>query len=133
MQNYLADAESALRDTLGIMRFLNLKGTEERRVTIAELKKQMPPCPICGKKATITSLSFDGYFMGFDGGCPSYRINDGVHHIQRWTDPKAPSVTGITPEIVAERWTTYCEKMKAGDDMLYRLSPKQRRDMFKVV
>ena len=102
-------------------------------MTINELKKKMPPCPICGKRATICSLSFNGYFMGYDGGCSAFSINDGVHGVTEVFDVKAPKVNGITPEIVFDEWAKYCEKMKAGDDMLYRLSPKQRREMLKLV
>lgn len=102
-------------------------------MTIAEARKLMPPCPICGKKATIMLHGFDGYFLGYDGGCPSFRINDGVHGIDKSFDPKAPQVNGVTPEEVVRAWTIYCAKMKSGDNMLYRMSPRQRRSMLKLV
>lgn len=71
--------------------------------------------------------------MGYDGGCPSFCRYDGVHGITEPYDVKAPTVNGLTPEDVAEAWIIYCDKMKNGDDMSYRLSPRQRRNMFKVI
>lgn len=102
-------------------------------MTFKEAQKLMPPCPICGKKAYLSKCGFDGYFFGYDGGCPSFRLNDGVHGISESSDTKAPYVTAITPEKVVEDWRIYCEKMKAGDDMSYRLSPRQRRASLELV
>lgn len=76
------------------------------------LIEKMPRCPICGKKAIIIHMTGDGFDFGYSGGCPSYRLNDGVHGITKFYDPEAPSVDGYSAKVVFDKWVKYC-KMKA--------------------
>lgn len=83
---------------------------EGEKQTLAEMKKQMPPCPICGKKAYLMHMFCDEFDFGYSAGCPSYRLEDGVHGISECFDPKAPMVDGYSAEEAMKRWIAYCER-----------------------
>lgn len=102
-------------------------------MTIAEARKLMPPCPICGDKAYLIKDKFENYDMGYEGGCPSFRLYDGKHKIYDMYDPKVPRVHSSTVNVVLENWTKYCEYMSSGKDMSYREPPSKRREKFKLV
>ena len=82
------------------------------KLTISEMKKRMPPCPICGKKAFLSHDIVDGFDFGWSAGCPSYCLDDGVHGISEPYDPDAPKVDSHDPEIAVRKWSDYCERMK---------------------
>ena len=89
--------------------------SDEEKMSIAEMKKTMPPCPICGKKAYIDHAIVDGFDFGWDAGCPSFCLDDGVHGITESYDPEAPHITGYSAKQVYDGWIKYCErKMKDG-------------------
>ena len=76
------------------------------------LLAKMPPCPICGKKAYMMHGIVDGFDFGFDGGCPSFCLNDGKHGIAELSDPKSPNVKGFSYRSVYAKWLNYCKRMK---------------------
>ena len=40
---------------------------------------ELAPCPICGKKAFVMHSVVDGFDFGWDAGCPTAKLGDGVH------------------------------------------------------
>ena len=59
----------------------------------------LPKCPVCGKRAFIDHYTLEGVDMGFAIGCPSYKINDGVHG-----EDFRPKREGFFTATGAERW-----------------------------
>ena len=84
--------------------------TKKEKKSIKELEKQMPPCPICGKKAYLEHDVVDGYDFGYSAGCPSFKLNDGVHGITESFDPKAPRSYGYSAEQAFNNWVNYCQQ-----------------------
>lgn len=80
--------------------------------SMAELRKRMNVCPICGKKAFLNHDVVDGFDFGYSGGCPSFCLNDGIHGISERYDPRAPRVTGYTAREVFNTWERYCKMME---------------------
>lgn len=80
------------------------------KVTIAEMKKLLPPCPICGKKAFLSHDTIDGFDMGWSAGCLSYCLNDGVHGITESYDPEAPHMSSWSAEGAVVGWLAYCKR-----------------------
>lgn len=39
------------------------------------------PCPVCGRKAFIMHDVVDGFEFGWSAGCPSFKLDDGIHGI----------------------------------------------------
>ena len=87
--------------------------SEEEKLTLAEMRKQMPPCPICGKKAYLAHDVVDGFDFGYSAGCPVFCLDDGIHGISESFDPDAPRVDGYSAESVCRQWKAYCEKKNA--------------------
>ena len=81
-------------------------------MTLAEARKNMPPCPICGRKAFISHDIVDGFDMGFMAGCPQFCLDDGIHGISDMDDPIAPRVNGHSAKDVFEKWVAYCESYR---------------------
>ena len=86
--------------------------SEEEKVTLADLRKKMPPCPICGRKAYLDHSIVDGFDFGYDAGCPEYCLDDGIHGISDCYDPKAPHFNSWSPKLAFCQWYEYCERMK---------------------
>ena len=84
---------------------------EEENMTIDEMRKTMPPCPICGRKAYLMHFIVDGFDFGYGAGCPKYCLDDGIHGISDCDDPRAPKVDGYSAEQVYDLWLEYCERM----------------------
>ena len=87
-----------------------VKQSEEEKLSLAEMKKLMPPCPICGKKAFIAHDIVDGFDFGYSAGCPSFLIDDGVHGITESFDPEAPRSEGYTANEAFDNWLAYCQR-----------------------
>ena len=62
------------------------KETDNDKLSIAEAKKKLKHCPICGSKAYISKDIVDGFYFGWSVGCPRFCLNDGIHGI----DENAP-------------------------------------------
>lgn len=88
---------------------------ENEEMTISEMRKRMPPCPICGKKAYLDHSIVDGFDFGWDAGCPSYCLDDGVHGITEPYDPEAPHISSWSAEKAFEGWLAYCERREKQD------------------
>lgn len=89
---------------------------EEEKLSIKEMEKLMPPCPICGKKAFLSHDVVDGFDFGYSAGCPCYRLDDGVHGITESYDPEAPRVVGYSAKETFDRWFSYCMRKQKGKD-----------------
>lgn len=87
--------------------------SEEEAMTMTEMRKKMPPCPICGRKAYLDHFIVDGFDFGYGAGCPKYCLDDGIHGISDSNDPRAPKVDGYSKEQAYKKWIEYCERMKA--------------------
>jgi hypothetical protein len=46
--------------------------TDKDKLSIAEAKKKLKPCPICGSKAYISKDIVDGFYFGWSVGCPRF-------------------------------------------------------------
>lgn len=86
------------------------------KLTIAQIKKQMPPCPICGKKAYLDHSIVDGFDWGWDVGCPVFCLDDGIHGISEPYDPRAPHVSSWSAGKAFDEWLTYCKQMEKQND-----------------
>lgn len=88
------------------------KITAEETHSLAEIKKHLPPCPVCGKKAYISHDLVDGYDFGYSIGCPSFKIDDGVHNFT-WDSPEEDALTihyCYSKEDAVEKWLKKVEK-----------------------
>lgn len=85
-------------------------------MTMSEMRKTMPPCPICGSKAFLDNDIIDGFDFGYMAGCPRFHLDDGIHGIKFGIkgiyDAKAPRVDGYSAKDVYDKWLEYCERMK---------------------
>ena len=88
---------------------------EDEKLTLAEMRKKMPRCPICGKKAYLDHSIVDGFDFGYDAGCPSFRLDDGVHGISEPYHPDRPHINHFSAKGAFDGWIAYCERMKKGD------------------
>ena len=86
---------------------------KEENMTIAEMRKKMPSCPICGRKAYLKHFIVDGFDFGYGAGCPRYCLDDGIHGISECGDPRAPKVDGYSAKHAYDLWMEYCERMKS--------------------
>ena len=77
---------------------------------IVSLRKKLPRCPICKKKAFLSHDVVDRADMGYSVGCPAYRTGDGVHSIN------AAFYGFYTKEEAAQKWTQFCFAVGDGDD-----------------
>ena len=79
-----------------------------------ELLKELPPCPICGRKAYLSHDIADGADFGYSAGCPAFRLNDRLHGMTEQSDKKMfPEVMCCDTAIEAfNKWVKYCEKYK---------------------
>jgi hypothetical protein len=87
----------------------NAVESDAEKLTLKEAMNRMPPCPICGKKAYLMHDIVDGFDFGYSGGCPVFRLDDGIHGITESYDPKAPRVDGYSAKEVLNNWLEYCE------------------------
>ena len=87
---------------------------EAEEESLTTLRKKMPPCPICGKEAFLHHFIVDGFDFGYSGGCPSFRLDDGVHGISESYDPEAPRADGYSAREVFDKWVAYCAR-KGGE------------------
>lgn len=85
---------------------------KNEHLTVLEMKKRMPPCPICGRKAYLDHGIVDGFDFGWDAGCPAFCLNDGVHGISESYHPDAPHVNSYSAEKAFTAWVEYCDRMK---------------------
>jgi len=95
---------------------INLLQKAKKEHAIAEMRKLLPPCPICGKKAYLHHDIVDGFDFGWDAGCPSFCLNDGVHGITKSHDPEAPHINSWSPVLAFEGWLEYCKRKEQKDD-----------------
>ncbi len=51
-------------------------------------KEIMAECPICGRKAYVYHSVVDGFDLGWDAGCARFRLNDGIHGIDEYSEDK---------------------------------------------
>ena len=86
---------------------------EEERMTMGEMRKTMPPCPICGAEAFLDHDVIDGFDFGYMAGCPTYHLDDGIHGFSEPYNPDAPRVEGYSAKDVYDKWVSYCERMNA--------------------
>lgn len=89
---------------------------EGEKLALTEMRKKMPPCPICGSKAFLNHDIIDGFDFGYMAGCPRFCLDDGIHGIKEIYDAKAPRVDGYSAKDVYDKWLEYCERMKANDN-----------------
>ena len=89
---------------------------ETEETSLTALRKKMPPCPICGKKAFLFHDIVDGFDFGYSGGCPSFCLNDGVHGISESYDPEAPKVDGYSAKEAFDKWIAYCARKAVKSD-----------------
>lgn len=80
------------------------------KLTLKEMRKRMPPCPICGRKAYIVHSIVDGFDFGYDAGCPEFCLDDGIHGISEPYDPEAPHINCFNAELTFKHWLEYCER-----------------------
>lgn len=78
------------------------------------LLKELPPCPICGRKAYLSRDVVDGAYFGYSAGCRAFRLNDGIHGMTEQSDKKMfPEVVYCdTAREAFNKWVKYCEKYK---------------------
>lgn len=88
-----------------------VKPEPKERLTLNKMRETMPPCPICGNKAYLMHDIVDGFDFGYSAGCPTYRLDDGVHGITEMNDPRAPRVDSYTARKCYDGWLKYCERM----------------------
>ena len=71
-------------------------------------------CPYCGKKGYTFHCIIDGNDFGWDAGCPSYKIDDGIHNVTKDTPWELiPRVTGMGSRNVAiTEWRKKAERIK---------------------
>lgn len=69
------------------------------------------PCPVCGRKAFVSHDIVDGFEFGWSAGCPTFKINDGVHGVTEDTPiEERPIVFSmLSREIAIKKWN---EKVK---------------------
>ena len=82
------------------------------KLTLTEMREKMPRCPICGKKAYLDHSIVNGFDFGYDAGCPSFCLNDGVHGISESHHQDAPHIHHWSADGAFTRWNAYCERMK---------------------
>lgn len=81
--------------------------------TLVELRKKLPPCPICGRKAYLSHDVVDGADYGYSAGCPAFRLNDGIHGMTEQSDKKMfPIMYCYTARQAFNKWVKYCERYK---------------------
>lgn len=85
-----------------------------KKKTLADLRKLLPKCPICGKKADISHDVVDGADYGYSVGCPSFRLYDKKHGITDGKDPLVPAFFLCNSYQEAfDKWVEYCKKYEA--------------------
>lgn len=82
--------------------------------TLAELRKLLPKCPICGGKADISHDVIDGADYGYSVGCQSFHLRDGIHGISEPYDPLAPRFLCFSKEEAFKKWENYCKQYTNG-------------------
>ena len=87
---------------------------DNRSKTMEELRKKLPPCPICGKKAYLSHDVVDRADYGYSVGCPAFRLYDGIHGLTEQSDRNTyPSFMCCnTAKEAFNKWVKYCEKYK---------------------
>lgn len=78
--------------------------------TLVELRKKLPPCPICGKKAYLLHDVIDGADYGYSVGCGSFHNEDGVHRVN------ASFHNYDTKEEAFEKWLYFCKTIKGNNN-----------------
>lgn len=89
---------------------------EGENLTLTDMRKKMPPCPICGKKAYLDHSIVDGFDFGYDAGCSAFCLDDGVHGISEPYHPDRPHINSWSAEKAFNGWVEYCERMKERAD-----------------
>ena len=83
---------------------------------------RLAPCPICGKKAYVMHIYdvYDRAEYGWDAGCPSFKLYDGVHGADEDTPASDfPRVSScITKEQAIEAWNRWVDRWKERHDVL---------------
>lgn len=82
-----------------------------KKENLSHLKKKLPVCPICGRKASIFHDVVDGADMGYYCGCPSFCLHDKIHGIVDDKDPRTPRFYGFTAKEAYDKWIDYCKRM----------------------
>lgn len=101
---------------LHILRPASVK--EEDKLPIAEAKKKLKPCPICGTKAYISKDIVDGFYFGWSVGCPRFCLNDGIHGIDENTpEDKHLSIHNLdSASECVEKWNEKVERLEGDAD-----------------
>lgn len=94
------------------------KVKEDDNLSIAEAKKKLSPCPICGAKAFLSKDIVDGFYFGWSVGCPRFCLNDGIHGI----DENAPrekylSIFNLdSANECVEKWNRKADEYSGGSE-----------------
>lgn len=90
------------------------KETDKDKLSIAEAKEKLKPCPICGSKAYISKDIVDGFYFGWSVGCPRFCLNDGIHGIDENTYLSIFNL-GSANECV-EKWNRRVDEYSEGSE-----------------
>lgn len=87
---------------------------EEDNLSIAEAKKKLSPCPICGAKAFLSKDIVDGFYFGWSVGCPRFCLNDGIHGIDESTPTENHLSIHCLDSAVecVEKWNERAERIR---------------------
>jgi hypothetical protein len=97
---------------------ISSKETDKDKLSIAEAKKKLKSCPICGSEAFISKDIVDGFYFGWSVGCPRFCLNDGIHGI----DENAPrekylSIFNLdSANECVEKWNRRADGYSEGSD-----------------
>ena len=94
------------------------KETDNDKLSIAEAKKKLKPCPICGSKAYISKDIVDGFYFGWSVGCPRFCFNDGIHGIDE-NSPKEKHLSILyldSANECVEKWNRKVDEYEEGSE-----------------
>ena len=98
---------------MGSFILFTAKKDEAEEKALAKLRKKLPPCPICGRKAFLSHDIVDGFDFGYGVGCPVAKIADGIHGFDDYDSFHAAQLTFIglyNKEDAVKAWKDRCKK-----------------------